>query len=148
MDNGPPVVLGYCRNVRGDALERLFRVSPRKEGSMAHLEAKDKVQWRAGDTPSSSHTRTGVIKEVLPGGLCLVSTKVDGAAVVEEIRMARLKPVELPAPAPKKRGRKPAAKKAAKDEAKAEKPVAAKKVGKRGAKAKKASRKKSRKKAA
>ena len=111
---------------------------------MAHLEPKDMVQWRAGDTPSSSHMRTGVIKEVLPGGLCLVSTKVDGAAVVEEIRTARLKPVELPAPAPKKRGRKPAAKKAAKSETQAEKPVA----GKKGAKAGKASRRKLKKKAA
>ena len=125
-------------------MERVFRVNPRKEGPMAHLEPKDKVQWRAGDTPSSSHMRTGVIKEVLPGGLCLVSTKVDGAAVVEEIRMARLKPVEPPAPAPKKRGRKPAAKKAAKGEAKAEKPVAEKK----GAKDGRAPRKKSKKKAA
>ena len=115
---------------------------------MAHLEAKDKVQWRAGDTPSSSHVRTGVIKEVLPGGLCLVSTKVDGAAVVEEIRMARLKPVEPPAPAPKTKGAKPTAKKAGKGEEKVEKPVAAKKAGKRGAKAKKASRKKSKKKVA
>jgi hypothetical protein len=130
-------------------LEMLFRVSPRKEASMAQLEQKDKVQWRAGDTPSSSHMRTGVIKEVLPGGLCLVSTKVDGAAVIEEIRMARLKPVEVPAAAPKKQGGKPAAKKGrkkdAKGEAKAEKPVPAKKIGKGGPKAKTASGKKSKK---
>lgn len=79
---------------------------------MAQLQPKDKVQWRAGDTPSSSHLRTGVIKEVLPGGLCLVRTKVDDELVVEEIRMARLKPVEPPAAVPKKKRGAAKAKKA------------------------------------
>jgi hypothetical protein len=85
------------------------------------LESKDKVQWRAGDTPSTSHLRTGVVKDVLPGGLCLVSTKVDGVVVVEEIRMARLKPAEPPAAAPRKQVGKPAAKKGRKKAKKAEK---------------------------
>jgi|LAHU01.1.fsa_nt_gb hypothetical protein len=88
---------------------------------MAQLQPKDKVQWRAGDTPSSSHLRTGVIKEVLPGGLCLVRTKVDGEMAVEEIRMARLKPVEPPPAAPKKKGGARRAKRAAKAAPAAEK---------------------------
>jgi hypothetical protein len=78
---------------------------------MAHLREKDKVQWRAGDTPSRSRVRTGVIKMVCAGGICLVSTKVDGVTVIEEIRMARLRPLEAPEAAPKKRAGKRAAKK-------------------------------------
>ncbi|HOE27183.1 MAG: hypothetical protein IT574_09735 [Candidatus Aureabacteria bacterium] len=114
---------------------------------MAQLQPKDKVQWRAGDTPSSSHLRTGVIKEVLPGGLCLVRTKVDGEMVVEEIRMARLKPVEPPPEAPKKKGGARRAGKAGKAAPAAEK--AAPKAKKAAPKAKKARRrKKSKKKAA
>lgn len=112
---------------------------------MAQLKEKDKVQWRAGDTPSSSHVRLGVVKAVCAGGLCLVSTKVDGVTIVEEIRMARLKPVEVPAAAPKKQAGKPGAKKGrkkSKKTAKAEEPAAEK-----APKAKKASRKKSKKKA-
>jgi hypothetical protein len=73
---------------------------------MAELQPKDKVEWRAGETPSSSHLRKGVIKEVLPGGIALVRTKVEGASVLEEIRMARLRKVEQPKPAKVKKGKK------------------------------------------
>lgn len=116
---------------------------------MVRVEAKDKVQWRAGDTPKASHLRTGVIKEVLAAGLCLVSTKVDGVTVVEEIRMARLKPLEVPATAKKTAG-KPAAKKARKSKKskkaakveQAEKPAAAEKApAKKAKKSKKAKKK-------
>ena len=117
---------------------------------MAQLQPKDKVQWRAGDTPSSSHLRTGVIKEVLPGGLCLVRTKVDGEMVVEEIRMARLKPVEPPPEAPKKKGGARRAGKAGKAAPAVKKAAPKKAAAKKAApKAKKARRrKKSKKKAA
>lgn len=115
---------------------------------MAQMKEKDKVQWRAGDTPSSSHVRLGVIKAVCAGGLCLVSTKVDGVTVVEEIRMARLKPVEVPAAAPKKQAGKPGAKKGRKKAKKAAKAAKAEEpAAEKAPKAKKASRKKSKKKA-
>ncbi|MDD5556180.1 MAG: hypothetical protein PHN82_02905 [bacterium] len=86
---------------------------------MAGLQPKDKVEWRAGDTPAKSHLRRGVVKEVLPGGTCLVRTRVEGQSVVEEIRLARLRAVEAP---PKKRGRKPG------------RPPVAKKAGRKAAK--------------
>jgi len=63
---------------------------------MIDLQPKDKVEWRAGNTPSTSHIRTGVIKEILPGGIALVETKVEGKTVVEEIRAARLRKAEVP----------------------------------------------------
>lgn len=117
---------------------------------MARLEAKDKVQWRAGDTPSSSHVRVGVIKEVLSGGICLVGTKVDGVTIVEEIRIARLKPVEPPAPVPKKqvgksasgKGRKRAKKAMKGAEKAAEKPAAEKKAPAKNSKRSRKSKKK------
>ncbi len=73
---------------------------------MVELQPKDKVEWRAGETPSSSHLRKGVIKEVLPGGIALVKTKVEGESVLEEIRMARLRKVEAPKPAKAKKSKK------------------------------------------
>lgn len=97
---------------------------------MAQLEPKDKVEWRAGETPSSSHLRTGVVKELLPGGICLVRTKVEGQSVIEEIRAARLRKVEPPARTPKKRGRKARAGKAPAKRTGKGKKAGAKKAGK------------------
>ena len=82
---------------------------------MAELQPKDKVEWRAGNTPATSHLRKGVIKEILPGGIALVATEVEGKTIIEEIRAARLRKVEVPAPAKvkkagKKKGKKAAAK--------------------------------------
>jgi hypothetical protein len=87
---------------------------------MAKVHPKDMVEWRAGDAPSASHIRKGIITEILPGGIAFVRTKVEGEAVIEEIRTARLRKAELAKPvkvkkAMTKKGRKPAAK--AKEEA-------------------------------
>lgn len=79
---------------------------------MAELQPKDKVEWRAGDTPSKSHLRKGVVKEVIPlEGVALVRTKVEGESVIERIGLKRLRKIEEP---PKKRGRRKGAKKAGK----------------------------------
>jgi hypothetical protein len=80
---------------------------------MAELQPKDKVEWRAGNTPSTWHVRKGVLKEILPGGTALVATEVEGKTIIEEIRAARLRKVELPAPAKVKKARKKKGKKAA-----------------------------------
>jgi len=66
---------------------------------MDDLQPNDKVEWRAGKTPATSHIRRGVIKEILPGGTALVATEVEGKTVIEEIRSARLRKAEIPAPA-------------------------------------------------
>ena len=74
---------------------------------MAKLKPKDKVEWRAGTRPSLSRMRKGVIKEILPEGIALVRTRVDGVSRLEEIRVARLRPVEEPPKAaPKKRAKR------------------------------------------
>lgn len=36
---------------------------------MAGLQPGDKVEWRAGTTPSTFHTRKGEIKEILSSGV-------------------------------------------------------------------------------
>ncbi len=80
---------------------------------MADLQPKDKVEWRAGDTPSTSHLRKGVVKEILPGGIAAVRTKVEGENVIEEIRAARLRKVEQPKAVKGKKARAKKGKKAA-----------------------------------
>ena len=78
---------------------------------MAKLKEKDRVEWRAGSSPSRMKLRTGVIKEILPEGIARVRTRVEGASRIEEIRLSRLRPVEEPPkPAPKKKAAKKAAK--------------------------------------
>ncbi|MEJ2744184.1 MAG: hypothetical protein P8123_00605 [bacterium] len=82
---------------------------------MAELQPGDNVEWRAGTTPSTFHTRKGVIKEVLPSGLALVRVGVQGKTIVEEIRAARLRKIDLPKPVVEEKtgaskGRKTAAK--------------------------------------
>jgi hypothetical protein len=92
---------------------------------MAKLQPKDKVEWRAGATPSTSHLRSGVVKEVLPDGIALVKTKVEGVSVLEEIRAARLTKVEEPKKAPKKKAKKTVAKKGKKKRSRRKKKKAA-----------------------
>lgn len=78
---------------------------------MAVLKPKDKVEWRAGDRPSTTYLRTGVVKEILEDGACLVRTKVDNVSVVEQIRAARLRKVEEPKKTRAPRKKKTAGKK-------------------------------------
>ena len=89
---------------------------------MAGLQPGDRVEWRAGSTPSVSHMRQGVIKEILQSGIALVMVKVEGVTIVEEIRAARLSKIEIPKPVKEKtaaaKGRK--CRKAAKKKAIAE----------------------------
>jgi len=81
---------------------------------MAGLQPGDKVEWRAGSTPSVSHMRQGVIKEILPSGIALVRVKAQGETIVEEIRTARMRKVELPAPVKEKVGERKSRKASAK----------------------------------
>ncbi|MCX6357923.1 MAG: hypothetical protein NT045_08650 [Candidatus Aureabacteria bacterium] len=69
------------------------------------LKPKDRVEWRAGNSASTTHLRQGVVQDLLPGGICLVKTKVSGETEFEEIRAARLRKVEEPkkTAAPKKK---------------------------------------------
>lgn len=78
---------------------------------MAKVHPSDMVEWRAGDAPSTSHIRKGIIVDILPGGIALVRTNVEGNTVIEEIRAARLRKSELAKPvkvkeAGTKKGRK------------------------------------------
>lgn len=73
---------------------------------MAKLQPKDKVEWRAGATPSTSHMRRGVVKEILPEGIALVRTRVEGESRIEEIRLARLRKVEEPPKVTRKKKKK------------------------------------------
>lgn len=86
---------------------------------MAKLQPKDKVEWRAGSSPSTSRIRQGVVKEIVDEGrICLVRTKVEGINVIEEIRTARLTKVDEPKPARKKRKKRKKGKKAPSNKAK------------------------------
>ncbi|GAF86249.1 unnamed protein product [marine sediment metagenome] len=73
---------------------------------MAKLQAKDKVAWRAGASPSTTHVRTGVLKEILPDGTCMVRTRVEGAYRIEQIRLSRISKVEEPKKATGKKAKK------------------------------------------
>lgn len=94
---------------------------------MAKLQPKDKVEWRAGSSISTSKIRKGVVKDILPDGIARVRTRVEGVYIIEEIRSARLKKVEEPAKPRKKKSKKAAPAKGKKKRARRKKKKAAKK---------------------
>ena len=94
---------------------------------MAKLQPKDKVEWRAGSSPSTSKIRTGVIKDILPDGIAHVKTRVEGVYIIEEIRSARLTKVEEPVKGRPKKAKKAAPKKGKKKRRGRKKKKAAKK---------------------
>lgn len=77
---------------------------------MSGLQPGDGVEWRAGTTPSTFHTRRGVIKEILPSGLALVKVQVERETIVEEIRAVRLRKIEPPEPVKEKKTADPGGK--------------------------------------